>query len=284
MSMFIPYDSNSLLTRNSATAHITEETAHANVRAPIAIIIAVVLTAVLGWVLLIVLVFCMGTDIASLLEAPSGLPVALIYRRNLGKGGALAMMVLTILVQNATCMVCMQSCARTIFALSRDGMLPFSRTWSTVNKWSRTPVYAVWLICFIAALLGLLDLASYYAAEAIFSVTSIALDWSYVIPVICKVIFAGKIPYQPGPIHLGRLSTPINIFAFFWVAFVSVILCFPQSVPVEKTTMNYSSVVFVGWLLLASGYWFYRQAQSTPYLGPGAKAGMLRVLSPSHSD
>lgn len=273
-----------MLTRNSATAHITEETAHANVRAPIAIIIAVVLTAVLGWILLIVLVFCMGTDIAGLLEAPSGLPVALIYRRNLGKGGALAMMVLTILVQNATCMVCMQSCARTIFALARDGMLPFSRTWSTVNKRSRTPVYAVWLICFIAALLGLLDLASYYAAEAIFSVTSIALDWSYVIPVICKVIFAGKVPYQPGPVHLGHLSTPINIFAFFWVAFVSVILCFPQSVPVEKTTMNYSSVVFLGWLILASGYWFYRQAQSTPYLGPGAKAGMLRVLSPSHSD
>lgn len=273
-----------ILIRDSATAHIAEETANANVLAPIAIIFAVSITAVLGWALLIVLVFCMGTDIAALLEAPSGLPVALIYRRNLGKGGALAMMVLTILVQNAACMVCMQSCARTIFALSRDGMLPFSRIWSTVNKWSRTPIRAVWLICFIAALLGLLDLASYYAAEAIFSVTSIALDLSYVIPVICKVIFAGKVPYRPGPIHFGRLSAPINVAAFFWVAFVSVILCFPLGFPVEKQTMNYSSVVLVGWLVLASGYWFYRQARSTPYLGPGAKAGLLRVASPSHSD
>ena len=259
------------MTDYDATAHITEEVENANVRAPIAIIIAVATTAVLGWILFIVMVLCMGTDIQALLNAPSGLPVVLIYYRNFGKGGAIAFLVLTIIVQLSACQSCTQACARSIFAFSRDDLLPWSHVWRKVNKTTHTPLYAVWLIIFISAILGLLDLASYYAANAIFAVTSIALDWSYVIPVICKVIFEGKTSYTPGPIHLGRWSKPINVFAFVWVLFVSVILCFPQSMPVEKQTMNYASVVFLGWMLLSGVYWIVKHSFGKEYLGPGVK-------------
>lgn len=263
------------MTDYDGVSHITEETSKANVRAPVAVIAAVVLTAVLGWVLFIVLVLCMGTDIETLLHAPSGLPVALIYYNNLGKAGAIAMMIITIMVQNFTCAVCMQACSRTIYATARDGLIPFSRVFAKVHPRTKTPLAAVWLICAIAAVLGLLDLASYYAATTIFAVTSIALDWSYVVPVVCKVLFADSTSYVRGPVHFGRASKWLSLVSLVWVSYVSIILCLPLEFPVTKDSMNYAPVVLAGWLLLSYIYWLVNAARGKRYLGPGANVAMV---------
>lgn len=44
-----------------------------------------------------------------------------------------------------------------------------------------------WLVVFLSILPGLLDLASPIAAQAIFALTAMALDLSYIVPIFCRV-------------------------------------------------------------------------------------------------
>lgn len=48
-----------------------------------------------------------------------------------------------------------------------------------VNKYTRTPLYSVWIVVLLSFLPGLLDLASPVAANAIFSLTAMGVSDSY---------------------------------------------------------------------------------------------------------
>jgi amino acid transporter len=72
---------------------------------------------------------------------------------------------------------------------SRDGGLPDRGVFGRINNYTKTPIYSVWLTIGIAILMGCLDWASAVAVQAIFSMCAVALDLSYVIPVIGRRIF-----------------------------------------------------------------------------------------------
>ena len=86
------------------------------------------------------------------------------------------------------------------------------------------------------------------------------MDTSYAIPIACKLVYRDhpEVSFRPGPFNLGGglFGRAVNWIAVLWVAFVSVIFCFPTMVPVTPLTMNYSSVIFVG-VLIGSVAWFY---------------------------
>ena len=138
----------------------------------------------------------------------------------------------------------MQANARTFHAFSRDRGLPDRGVFSRLAP-NKIPVYAVWLVCLISggfyfvcdensslttnnpsALLGLLSLASVTAVNAVFSLCAIALDTSYVIPIICKLIFRDHpdVMYRPGPFDLGVgvLGKFVNVAAVVWTIIVVV--------------------------------------------------------------
>jgi len=45
--------------------------------------------------------------------------------------------------------------SRVVFAFARDNALPGSRWWKQINPYTQTPVNAVWLVMFCAAICGL---------------------------------------------------------------------------------------------------------------------------------
>lgn len=65
--------------------------------------------------------------------------------------------------------------------------LPDRGYFGQVTPWTKTPLRAVWFTTFFSILPGLLDLASPIAAQAIFALCAIALDSSYIIPIILCV-------------------------------------------------------------------------------------------------
>ena len=65
--------------------------------------------------------------------------------------------------------------------------LPDRGYFGQVTPWTKTPLRAVWFTTFFSVLPGLLDLASPIAAQAIFALCAIALDSSYIIPIILCV-------------------------------------------------------------------------------------------------
>jgi hypothetical protein len=120
---------------------------------------------------------------------------------------------------------------------------------------------------------GLLDFASPVAANAIFSLTAMALDISYIIPIALRRIFQHhpEVRFKPGPFYLGDglLGWAVNLNCILWTLFVSVIFSLPTYLPVTSNTMNYSSVITGSVLLLA----MYVPYNSSPlFFRPASRA------------
>jgi amino acid transporter len=191
------------MTDYDATAHITEEIRQPEIKAPWAISMAMLFTYVVGWLFTIVLCFCMG-DVDEILGSAIAQPVAQIFFDVLGKSGGIVFSICAFIIIKFVCFTAMQALGRTVFAFSRDRLLPFSNVWTKILPLTGTPILAVWICVFWCIAINLIGLGSYTAILGVFNVTAIALDWSYCIPIFCKLMF-GK--FTPGPWHLGKFST-----------------------------------------------------------------------------
>jgi len=240
------------MTDYDATAHITEEISNPEIKAPWAISLAMAFTYVAGFLFNIVLCFCMG-DPAEILASPIVQPVAQIFYNSLGKSGGIFFTVCGFLIIKFVCFTATQALARTVFAFSRDRLLPFSSVWTRINSFTGTPLYAVWISVFWCIAINLIGLGSYAAISGVFNICAIALDWSYCIPIFCKLVF-GK--FERGPWHMGKASKFVNIWACCWTLFVSIIFILPTVRPVSALTMNYACAFLVLILGAAAIYWY----------------------------
>ena len=215
-----------------------------------------------GFLFNIVLVYCMG-DPATILASPIYQPVAQIYYNSLGRAGGVFYTVCAFIILQFVCFTATQALARTFFAFSRDQLIPGSKFWTKINKRTGTPIYAVWISVFWCIAINLIGLGSYAAIAGVFNVTAIALDWSYCIPIFCKIVF-GK--FEPGPWHMGKFGYIVNIWACTWTLFVSIIFFMPTIRPVTGENMNWA-IVFMAAILLAALVWWYAGGRKY-YTGP----------------
>ena len=128
---------------------------------------------------------------------------------------------------------------------------------------TQTPIYAVWISVFWAIAINLIGLGSYAAIAGVFNVTAIALDWSYCIPIFCKILFG---QFEPGPWHLGKFSVFVNAYACLWTLFVTIIFILPTVRPVGGDTMNYA-IAFLGAILIFAAIFWYLTGKKY-YTGP----------------
>ncbi|PMD64108.1 amino acid transporter [Hyaloscypha bicolor E] len=240
------------MTDYDATAHITEEINEPEVKAPWAISLAMLFTYIAGFLFNIVLCFCMG-DPAEILLSPIVQPVAQIFYNSLGKAGGIFFTVCGFIIIKFVCFTAMQALGRTVFAFSRDRLIPGHNIWTQINSKTGTPLYAVWVSVFFCIAINLIGLGSYAAIAGVFNICAIALDWSYCIPIACKLMF-GK--FEPGPWHMGVFSKYVNAWACLWTLFVSIIFILPTVRPVTALTMNYASVFLVFILGCAAIFWY----------------------------
>ncbi|KAG9079625.1 hypothetical protein FS749_008357 [Ceratobasidium sp. UAMH 11750] len=249
----------------------------AAVAAPSAIFIAVIGTGLIGWLLNIVLVLCSGP--LENLPGPSGLAFLEIMYMRIGRGGALFLWVWVCLTAFFVVQTALQACSRTFYAFSRDHGLPDRGLFGKVTT-NHIPLYAVWLVVFLSILPGLLDLASPIAAQAIFALTAMALDLSYIVPIFCRRLFRNhpEVHFKPGPFYMGDgvLGWTVNSICIIWTIFVAIILAFPTVRPVTKLNMNYASVITVG-VMFCSLVWYFSGARRH-YHGPTGNLG------PSHTN
>lgn len=116
-------------------------------------------------------------------------------------------------------------------------------------------------------LLGLINLGSTSAFTAFVSVGVIALAVSYAIPITLSLLH-GRREVNTAKWGMGRLGwgigTTVNIVAVAWICFELVLFSMPTALPVTAVSMNYASVVFVGFLALAAVWYlgFARKGES----------------------
>jgi amino acid transporter len=130
--------------------------------------------------------------------------------------------------------------------LIRQIGLPDMGYFGETSQITHTPLRAICLTTVVSILPGLLDLASPIAANAIFSLTAIALDLSYIIPIFCRRYFENHpdVMFKPGPFYMGKGFTGLffNVACISWTLFVCVIFSLPTILPVTAANMNYASV------------------------------------------
>ena len=106
-------------------------------------------------------------------------------------------------------------------------------------------------------LLGLINIFSSTAFNAMTSLSLIGQYASYVLPISLmaarRSLGTKTIPY--GPFRLGRWGLPINVFSIAYSIVLIVFMLLPPYRPVTATNMNYAGVVFGGVLVLSAVVW-----------------------------
>jgi len=231
-----------------ASASVSEETVDPRRRAPWGMIMAVAVSSVVGYLLLIALTLAIK-DIPSVLNAKdaSGNDVPAVVAILTGSLGERAGSLFSGLAAMAMWFCGLSAVtwsSRVIYAFARDRGLPASALWKQVSRKHATPAPAIWL-CVAAAFLAAVYSGAYSVVTAI---SVIGLYFSYIIPVYLSWRAKGThLQIERGPWHLGRYGTAVNLIAILWVIFISIILGLPDNIRAGK------SIVAVTILL---GLWY----------------------------
>jgi len=234
-----------------ASAHVSEETVGANTRAPWGIVMSIVVSAIAGYILLMGLILAIP-DLSKAAGLGYG-AVPYILQTGLGTDAAFVLIGVAVVAQFFCGMSSVTSNSRMIYAFSRDGAMPLSKTWHTLSR-RRIPANAVVLAVVCAFLLAVPSLWNTVAYFAITSISVIGLYIAYAIPVLLRRLNPS---FVHGVWHLGRYSAIIGWVAVVWVAFISILFMLPaiSDWRTNPADFNYTPVVVLGSLILLTIWW-----------------------------
>lgn len=220
-----------------SSASVSEETLDARTAAPWGMVIAVVVSSVAGYIMLLALTLAIG-DVATVLNAAdtggNSLPtVVAILTRALGYRAGAAVSVLAAMAMWFCGLGAVTGCSRVVYAFARDGGMPFSDKLKEVSKQHKTPILAIWIT--VAAAFFVAVYSGAYAIVTAISV--ISLYFSYIIPVYLSWRGRYATPLVKGPWHLGKYSHTINFLAIVWTVFISCIVSVANDMVAGKTML-----------------------------------------------
>ncbi|CAA7262001.1 unnamed protein product [Cyclocybe aegerita] len=266
LSSLVYYHPVSTNNHTCAFASMAEEVHNPSVQLPLALSWIVPIGFVIGLIFLLPILFTLP-DVETLLAVPGGQPLGVLFQLVMGsKGGGFGMWFILFGI-SVFCAISI-SCAasRATWSFARDKAIPLHQVWSKVNKpLGDVPLNAYMLSLTIQLLLGLIYLGSSAAFNAFVGVAVICLGASYAMPVAISVA-NGRQDVADAPFSLGRWGYALNIFAIVWMAFEIVLFSMPAVIPVTRVSMNYASVVFIGFAAI-SAIWYLVSGRYT-YQGP----------------
>lgn len=233
--------------------HLAEECSNASVASPRAIVMTSGIGGVLGWAFQMAIAYTV-TDISVIMSADQ--PFVEYLSQCLPQHLVDLVASLTIISAFFMGQASMIAASRVAYAYARDGCFPASFLFAKVNKWTETPVNAVWLNSVIGCLILLLMFGGGVVIDAIFSVGAIAAFIAFIIPIFMKVVFV-RDNFKPGPWHLGKFSRPIGCISIAFVILMVPIMCFPQyrGADLDPEGMNWTVLVYFGPMLFAVSWY-----------------------------
>jgi amino acid transporter len=232
------------------SAHVSEETVDPRHRVPWAIVNSVVISAIVGYLLLFALTLSIrsipaalgATDIAGN-KTPAMIAVLV---QALGERAGTIMSWTAVIAMWFCGVACITSNSRAIYAFARDGGMPGSRLWRTVNEKHSTPGPAIWLSVFLSFLIAI----SSGAYSVVTSMSTVALYVSYAIPIYLGWRARRNGGWEErGPWNLGRFSEAINLIALAWTGFICVILVMPPNGVAGEALAGMIAILAIGYFL-----------------------------------
>ncbi|EAW24354.1 putative amino acid permease [Aspergillus fischeri NRRL 181] len=230
-----------------ASGHVAEETKNASVTAARGIFWSTVASGVGGLATIILFLFC-APDADTLFSFGSPQPFVSLYAVVLGKGGHVFMNIICIVALWLNTAIAIVAASRLVFAVARDGVLPFSGWVSRVhNGQPRNAVVVVWTV---AALVTCTLLPSSVAFTSLVSAAGVPSAAAYGLICLGRLLCTPKRFPKP-KWSLGRLSKPFQFIGVFWNAWVVAILFSPYAFPVTGENLNYAPIIMAGVTILA---------------------------------
>lgn len=216
------------LTGYGMVAALCEEVKEPQIEVPRAMVFSVIAAGITGLVYLLPIIFVLP-DIEPLLNVASLQPMPLLYKTVTGSAaGAMGLLTLILGIWFFAAVGSLTAASRCTWAFSRDGGIPFSHWWKTVNPKYDVPIPALGLSTIVCALLGLIYLGSSAAFNAFTGVATICLGCSYAFPVLCSLLRRRE-QVKDAPFSLGKFGYVINITTVIWITFSILLFCFRES-------------------------------------------------------
>jgi amino acid transporter len=260
------------ITGFDASAHLSEETQSASNAAAKGIWQSIAYSVLGGYILLLAVVFA----IPSIKGAPDNAGVgaggvAYIFNTSMGTHWGGTVLLISAAGQLFCATSCMTSASRMTFAFSRDGAIPGSAIWRTLNP-KRVPANAVIMVAVISAIVtapALIQVnlgtaqAPLIIPVAFYAVTSIAvigLYLAFAIPIWLRWRMGDA--FEPGQWNNGSKYKWMNLIAVIEIVVVSLYLMLPAvnlGNPFDSgfawKFANYSPIVTVGALIILAIWW-----------------------------
>lgn len=222
---------------------------------PIALGCQAALGFVTGFAYLIALFYAIN-DLSAIVQHDSISPVGDFYRQATGSdAGAVGLLVVNIAPIFCATIGCYITASRTFHALGRDAATPFARWIGAVSPRWHSPLAATGACGLFLTGIGAIYVGSLTAFNAFIGSFVVLTAISYLLAVLPHLL-TGRQNVRRGPFWMGnKVGVTVNIVACSYMAFSSVIYCFPYELPVTAESMNYTCVMACGLVILLSMWW-----------------------------
>jgi|CXWL01.1.fsa_nt_gi amino acid transporter len=230
-----------------ASAHVAEETVMARKNSAWGVFLSVAVSAVVGYIVLMVLTFSI-VDLPS--TATDGYPVLKVAYDNLTPflGNVVAVIIAGAMWLCGLASI--TSMSRMWFAFARDGGMPGHTFIRQIHPKLRTPVNSILITCTLATVM-LLWSGAFYVVTAI---SVVFLYWAYGLPILLNLRnrLRGRGEFttpETAPWNLGRWSAPFNVISLIWIFLISIFLVIPPNELVLWTTVLICLFMAAWWLI-----------------------------------
>jgi amino acid transporter len=247
------------ITGFDASAHMAEETHKASRMAAVGMYMAVVVSVVFGWILLLAVTFAIPSTEGALENI--GIVVPWIWTESMSQNWAEILLFICVVAQFFCLTASVTSASRMMFAFSRDRAVPGHQLWRKVAR-NRVPRNAVWAIAVLAGLLMVPAIWNYLVGYGVgTAIAVIGLYIAFVLPVYLRLRLGDR--FEHGAWSLGRHYKWIDVLSLLWVGLITVLFIFPlykAGLPWEDDfsweLTNYTILWFAGIGLVFGGWWF----------------------------
>ena len=233
---------------------MAEETANAARVVPRAMVGAYCTMGILSFVTLCV--YCACFVDYSVLDA--GQPWLQVFVNSTGSAkGAIALASIMIICIFMSDLNFFAATSRQIFAFARDDGFPAPRWIARVDPRSGTPQNALIVVSAFVVLISLIGLGSSVAFQAIISLGTLALAFTYELSTVCLIwrrLWGAPLP--PYPWSLGKFGLPINICGSIYGLYLMFFSVIPSGYPVTAMNFNWAPVMFIAVMLFATVHYF----------------------------
>ena len=275
------------ITGFDASAHVSEETKGARTEAPKAIVRAIYVSAIAGFLLNLCMnkvlpkdpdayagvAFGGGNDTFLVNAAPRLLSTAV------GSATAKFLVLICIVAQFFCGMASVTANSRMIYAFSRDDALPGSKLWHKINPKTRTPTNSIWLGVALSAIVGALSLYQKGGySTAFFAMTGICvigLYISYAIPIYLRLT---NPDFKTGPWNLKGKHKLVGWTSLIWIGFITILFFAPLFWPFwpiwgddniirnadgsesgffKQNNFNFTAPLIIGAFIVFALYWTF---------------------------